>query len=87
MSGGVNSRLLADRTMAAADNNQVRISLFVEVDTTGVSKPAAYLLTYHLGAIYTLQTGFFMLFWGLPFIYHSWQPCNLIIATPLMTDN
>ena len=38
MSGGVNSRLLADRAMAVADSNQVRISLFVEVDTTGVSK-------------------------------------------------
>ena len=52
--------------------------------TTGVSKPAAYLLTYHFGAIYTLKIGFFRLFWGLPLIYHSWQPCNLI---PLMTDN
>ena len=87
MSGGVNSRLLADRAMAVADSNQGRISLFVEVDTTGVSKPAAYLLTYHFGAIYTLKIGFFMLFWGLPFIYRSWQPCTLITATPLMTDN
>ena len=87
MSGGVNSRLLADRAMAVADSNQVRISLCVEVDTTGVSKPAAYLLTYHFGAIYTLNIGFFMLFWGLPFIYRSWQLCNLITATPLMTDN
>ena len=38
MSGGVSSRLLADRAMAVADSNQVRISLFVEVDTTGVSR-------------------------------------------------
>ena len=50
-------------------------------------RPAAYLLTYHFGAIYMLKIDFFMLFWGLPLIYHSWQPCNLITATPLMTDN
>ena len=40
MSTGVNSRLLADRAMAIADadSSQVRINLFVEVDTIGVSR-------------------------------------------------
>ena len=37
MSTGVNSRLLADRAMAVADSSQVRINLFVEVDTIEVS--------------------------------------------------
>ena len=47
MSGGVNSRLLADRAMAVADSSQVRISLFVEVDTTGVF-PEASSVSAHL---------------------------------------
>ena len=87
MSGGVNSRLLADRAMAVADSNQVRISLFVEVDTTGVSRGQQRICLLTILGQFIRSIGFFMLFWGLPFIYRSWQPCNLITATPLMTDN
>ena len=88
MSAGVNSRLLADRTMAIADSNQVCLLKWIPLEFPEASSVSAYLP--FLGNLYAQNRLFHAILGAaiyFPGSYRSWQPSNLITATPLMTDN